>query len=147
VEPRFLLPDRSLDAGIAVARAGKQAGLRRTQDAPTSWNRRARADREPAPRKGRDLANGCDGEADRRTAECVRRLEGESITDFDVRDRVQEQLTALVAHDFADGESAIVGLRARHVLASFTAAIHTGREAAAVNLHERFDLGGRRRSR
>ena len=57
---------------------------------------------------------------------------------------LDDELAPLVRDDDAQLAAAVVRMRARDVLSPVAASVHATREAAAVDLRERLDIGGRR---
>ena len=73
----------------------------------------------------------------------IGRLEADAITDLQGRDDVDQELTTLVCHHDTKLATAIVGMVARDVVASHTAAVHATGKPAAVDLGQRLEIGGR----
>ena len=84
-----------------------------------------------------------DVEADRRSADVIRRLEAEAVAGLNRRRHFDDQLAALLSHDRAEVDAAVVGLRARDVVAPDAAAVHAAGESATEDLHERLDFAAR----
>src|SRR6185503_4899399 len=126
--------------GVRRASALEQLRVGRSHDPPARRHARAGGDCLPHRRTLRERAYFGDRESGGRTADAFRRLEAESIADFDRRAHVDDQFAALVTDDRAQYDAAIVRLRSRDVVTPVAAAVHPAGEAAAEDLHERLDF-------
>ncbi len=120
--------------------------MRRAHDGPSERDALARRDRLPMdPVVHTDRAHRIDREADGAHRPALGRLEGDAVARLDRGRHVDHDLAIADAHHAAEHDAVVVGLRARDVAAPLATAVHAAGVAAAVDLHQRLDLGGRRR--
>ena len=134
-----------------VARAGscEQGGLGRANHPPSVTHRAARGQRDclvhgpVAPGEG---AHGLDREADVRSTVRVGSLEPHAVADHERRADLDDELTRreVVAEHHTQLAAAVVRMLARDVAAPRATAVHPAGIAAAVDLHQWLDVGGRR---
>ena len=116
--------------------------------APARVDARARLDRlANRPVATTSVRTAVDAEARRRPADVLGRLEAESVADLQSATRRRRSARrARTPTTVPSSDAAIVGLRARDVVAPRAAAVHAAGEAAAEDLHERLrpssDVGG-----
>jgi hypothetical protein len=148
VDPRLAGAYLGWQRGVARPRALEQRGLGRTHDPPSVGDGDARRDGDRLAHaivRARQRTDFGDREADRGAAARIGRLEADTVAHHERRAHLNDDLASLVAQHRAEHAAAVVRVVAGDVLATHTPAIHPTGEAAAVDLRQRLDVGGRRR--